>query len=198
MLRKIELAFENALWSSRLVMVLAVVACVVSAIAMTVLGVLAVWEALVAMSEYLSAATPFAKLQKQTVAHVIAAVDAFLIATVLLILAFGIYELFVSQIDPAERDARASKLLIMKNLSQLKAKLASVIVMVLVVTFLKEAMAIEIRDVVGLLGFAGGTLLCAAALRLMQRIGVVHEPRRARRSDDRAQRTAGVTRARTT
>jgi uncharacterized membrane protein YqhA len=183
-LRKIELAFENALWSSRLVMVLAVVASVVSAIVMTLLGVFAVWEAVVAMGKYLSAAMPFAKLQKHTVAHVIGAVDAFLIATVLLILAFGIYELFVSQIDPAERDARASKLLIMKDLSQLKAKLASVIVMVLVVTFLKEAMTIEIRDIMGLLGFAGGILLCAGALCLMHRIGAVHEPRRARRSDD--------------
>ena len=58
--------------------------------------------------------------------------DSFLIAAGLLILAFGLYELFVGEV------AELPAWLTIKELDALKAKLAGVIVMVMAVTFLER------------------------------------------------------------
>jgi uncharacterized membrane protein YqhA len=63
--------------------------------------------------------------------ELVALMDAYLIATALLIFGLGMYELFVQDIElPAS--------LTIKNLHDLKAKLGSVIVLVMAVTFLER------------------------------------------------------------
>lgn len=61
----------------------------------------------------------------------IAIMDTYLIATALFIFAIGMYELFVEEIDFPEW-------LVMHDLHSLKAKLASVIILVMAVTFLEH------------------------------------------------------------
>lgn len=61
--------------------------------------------------------------------HLVELMDTFLIATALLIFAHGLFELFI---EPIEKPA----FLVVTNLHDLKAKLASVIVLVLAVNFL--------------------------------------------------------------
>jgi len=58
-----------------------------------------------------------------------------LIAVVLLIFSFGIYELFISEIDDAENSEVGSKILAIHSLDELKDKLGKVVVMVLIVSF---------------------------------------------------------------
>ena len=67
----------------------------------------------------------------------ISAVDLYLIGIVLLIFGFGIYELFISKIDIAREDLSVT-ILEIENLDELKNKIIKVIVMVLIVSFLKE------------------------------------------------------------
>ncbi|MBN2197105.1 MAG: YqhA family protein [Polyangiaceae bacterium] len=171
MLKKIESVFESALWGARLIMVVAVITSVLSAVLMIVLGVISFWEASGEVLGYFTLEVDATKLRKHAIVNVIASVDSFLIATVLLILGFGLYELFVSKIDPAERSGQTANLLIVRDLTQLEARIASVIIMVLVVAFLKQAMGLTVDGVVGLLGLAGGIVLCAGALFLVHRLG---------------------------
>ncbi|MDR1685258.1 MAG: YqhA family protein [Desulfovibrio sp.] len=66
-------------------------------------------------------------------------VDNYLFAVVLLIFSIGIYELFISEIYPASRreDTRQDWLKI-RNLDQLKGSLGKVILMIPIVTFLRN------------------------------------------------------------
>ncbi len=68
--------------------------------------------------------------------------DTFLIATALLIFAVGMYELFIKDIDLPEW-------LVIHNLHDIKAKLSSIIILVMAVTFLKHL--VEWKDPEGTL-----------------------------------------------
>src|SRR5688572_4022681 len=100
----IESVFERALWSSRFVVVVAVVA---SLVASLVLFAMATWDVATLTHHalgYVSFALPDAErlqLRNSIVAHVVEVVDGYLLATFLLIFAFGLYELFISDIDAA-------------------------------------------------------------------------------------------------
>ncbi|MCA9408110.1 MAG: YqhA family protein, partial [Candidatus Omnitrophica bacterium] len=74
------------------------------------------------------------------VIHIIGAVDLYLIGIVLLIFSFGVYELFISKIDPARQDTEIN-ILEITTLDGLKNKLLKVIVMVLIVYFFKTILS---------------------------------------------------------
>ena len=74
------------------------------------------------------------------------AVDLFLIATVLLIFSFGIYELFISKIDVARGSEAYSTLLEISTLDDLKNKIIKVIVMVLIVSFFQRVLELQIYN----------------------------------------------------
>ena len=69
----------------------------------------------------------------------ISAIDLFLIGIVLLIFGFGIYELFVSEIDFANSKFTESTLKI-RDLDQLKNKIIKVIIIVLIVKFFEKVL----------------------------------------------------------
>ena len=69
----------------------------------------------------------------------ISAIDLFLIGIVLLIFGFGIYELFVSEIDFANAKFSESTLKI-RDLDQLKNKIIKVIIIVLIVKFFEKVL----------------------------------------------------------
>ncbi len=73
-------------------------------------------------------------LHEDVVALIIGAVDLYLMALVLFIFSFGVYELFISEIEEFKQ-TKQSKVLEVHSLDQLKDKLAKVIIMVLVVIF---------------------------------------------------------------
>lgn len=68
---------------------------------------------------------------------IISSIDLFLIGIVLLIFGFGVYELFVSEIDFADSKFSESTLKI-KSLDQLKNKIIKVIIIVLIVKFFEK------------------------------------------------------------
>jgi uncharacterized membrane protein YqhA len=70
---------------------------------------------------------------------IISAIDLFLIGIVLLIFGFGIYELFVSEIDFANAKFTESTLKI-RDLDQLKNKIIKVIIIVLIVKFFEKVL----------------------------------------------------------
>jgi uncharacterized membrane protein YqhA len=88
--------------------------------------------------------------------------DSFLIATALLLFALGMYELFIG-------DLKLPEWLVIHDLHDLKAKLGSVIVLVMAVTFLKHL--VEWQDPLGTLYFGAAVAVVSAALIAFSQFG---------------------------
>jgi uncharacterized membrane protein YqhA len=178
-LQKIESWVEGLLWGSRRAMILAVIACMVaffSILLMTVIEVFHVVTPVLTRFAHLNfgvdTVPPGEKtLHEKTLQHVVGLVDSFLVAIFLLVFAYGMYELFVSKLDPARKEERQSKgdtailgLLSIRNLDDLKSNLVKVITAILIVTLFENAVAIDIDTPIELVYFAATILLIALAL----------------------------------
>jgi uncharacterized membrane protein YqhA len=126
----IEQVFERILWESKAMIVLASASSIIAALTLTIVGTYDIYLVFSEMFHAFSSKEAYENFHKDAITHIISAIDAYLISTVLLIFGVGLYELFISKIDYAEKDTRASKILVIHSLDQLKNKLAKVIVMV--------------------------------------------------------------------
>lgn len=164
-----EKIFENFLWHSRLIVLLAVVASLASAVAMFFMASVDAWYMISHLFHYASPALGGAErvaLRAETVTHVVEMVDGYLLATVLLIFALGLYELFISKIDMAEEASNSSQVLVITSLDDLKSRLAKVVLMILVVRYFEHALSMHFATSLDLLMFAGGIALLGLALYL--------------------------------
>jgi len=165
----VESAFENLLWSTRFFVLLAVVFSMIGGIALFVVASVDVWHvATIVFNNYFGHGEHLKNFHEIIVAELIGAVDLYLIAIVLFIFGFGLYELFISQIDIAKRSA-ASKILEIHSLDELKDKLAKVIIMVLIVGFFKRAMNTTYDGPLEMLYLAGAILGLALAFYFMHK-----------------------------
>ncbi len=170
----IERAFEWLLWNSRFVVILAVVA---SMIGMLLLFFMAfenmvhlVWQ-FIEMT-FLGVAHPH--FHVEAVGQIISAVDDFLLGTVLLIFALGLYELFISEIDIARSDKSSGNILMIKSLDDLKDRLAKVVLMILIVAFFKNVLHVTFDNPLNILYMGGGIFLVALALYFGHKAGEGH------------------------
>ena len=171
-----ERLFEGALWRSRFIVLLAVVASLVSAVILFLLATVDVANLAVETFHYATSAPhgveEYDEFHSTVVGHVISAVDDFLLATVLLIFSLGLYELFISKIDVAQEDARhSSKILLIQTLDDLKDRLAKVVLMILIVTFFKNVIHTTFDHPLGILYLGVGILFVALALYFTARSG---------------------------
>lgn len=164
-----ERVFEATLWRSRLVVYVAVICSILAAFALFYVTLVDVFYTLEHLLHYASVDDDTrAHLRADTVAHIVGSVDGFLLAIVLLIFAFGIYELFISEIDCA-KDERSSKVLIIESLDDLKSRLASVILMILIVIFFEHAIHFTPSSIMELLYFGVGIALISLSLYLLHK-----------------------------
>lgn len=168
-MKLIETLFEGMLWRSRFVVVIAVVASMISAIAVFFVTTVDVWYLVVHIFDYADP-TLSPELRKtlhdDTVTHVVEVVDGYLLATVMLIFALGLYELFVSDIDAAHGSRASSKILLIESLDDLKTRLAKVILMILIVKLFEHAVKMKMDSVLDLLYLGGAIALVGLALYL--------------------------------
>ena len=165
----IERLFERVLWNSRFVVVVAVVASMAAAIAVFYITTVDVWYAIAHISHYADPsleAEARKLLHDDTVTHIVEVVDGYLLATVMLIFALGLYELFVSDIDDARGSRASSKILVIETLDDLKTRLAKVILMILVVKLFEHAVKLKLTSVLDLLYLGGSIALVGLALYL--------------------------------
>lgn len=169
---KIELLFEEGLWQSRFVVLFAVIASLVTSLAMFFIATV---DAYYMASHLIGYASPELTtdarntLRAETITHVVEIIDGYLLATVLLIFALGLYELFISRIDSAmhgDASSTASNVLIINSLDDLKARLAKVILMILIVRFFEHAISMTFTTPLDLLYLSGGIALIGLALYL--------------------------------
>ena len=169
-MKKIEWLFESALWSSRLLIILPVVFSLISAVALFIIASIDIWHvATYTLDIYINHLHP-KDFHEKVVGEIIGAVDLYLIAVIMMLFSFGLYELFISKIDAAER-SEGSKILQIHSLDQLKDKLAKVIVMVLVVSFFKRVLHTSYDSPLELLYFAGAILALALGLYFLHKGG---------------------------
>jgi uncharacterized membrane protein YqhA len=165
----VEKTFETILWNSRLVVLAAVVASLLAAFAMFYMASVDAVYMISHLAHYASpalTATERVALRSTTVTHVVEIVDGYLLATVLLIFALGLYELFISKIDQAEGAENASNVLMITSLDDLKSRLAKVVMMILVVRYFEYALGMDFTTPLDLLQFAAGIALLGLALYL--------------------------------
>ncbi len=165
----LERLFENVLWSSRFVVLLAVISSGLASLAVFYISTVDVCYMIGDLLHYGSPALSSGErllMRDNMVRHVVAVVDGYLLGTVLLIFSLGLYELFISKIDPAHHDKAASKVLDIRNLDDLKNRLAKVVLMILVVRYFEHALEMKFHAPADLVYFAGGIALVGLALYL--------------------------------
>ena len=161
----IERYFEKLLWNSRYMVLAAVIASLLLSLLLFVITATDVVGLLSHASDYLVAPIEDRKVLKiEMVAHTVGAIDGFLLATILLIFALGLYELFISDIDEAKKSGQSAKVLVINSLDDLKSKLAKVILMILVVTFFEVSLSMSFTTALDLVYFSLGILMVSLAL----------------------------------
>lgn len=138
-LRKLETSFEILIWNFRFFILAPVIFSLLSALRLIMIGTIDIWAGLTLS---LDPKDPEGEITIKTVAYIIGGVDYYLIGIVLLIFAFGIYELFISEIGIKHQDN--SSILQSNSLEELKGKLVNVIVVALIVSLFKQMLSIEI------------------------------------------------------
>ena len=131
-----ENKFEKFLWNFRYITILAVILSILSAFTLIVI---ASWDIIEAVIFYNPLFDTSISSNNELLFKLISAIDLFLIGIVLLIFGFGIYELFVSEIDFANAKFSESTLKI-RDLDQLKNKIIKVIIIVLIVKFFEKVL----------------------------------------------------------
>ena len=168
-MKNLEQLFEGGLWNSRFVVLFAVVASLFTAFSMFFVATVDAYYLVSHLMDYVSpdlAGEARAQFRSASVTHVVEIVDGYLLGTVLLIFALGLYELFISKIEQAERSETASNVLIIHSLDDLKGRLAKVILMILIVKYFEHAVSMDFHTPMDLLYLAGGIALVGLALYL--------------------------------
>lgn len=166
-MKVIENLFEGVLWNSRFVVLAAVIGSLIAGFAIFYMATFDVWNLVQHVMHYSDAElTEVARkqLHDDTITHIVEVVDGYLLATVMLIFSLGIYELFISDIDQAHGNKSSSKILVIDSLDDLKARLAKVILMIMIVTLFEHAINMHMSGPLDLLYLAGSITLVALAL----------------------------------
>jgi len=170
-----ERIFEGSLWASRFMVILAVVFGLIGAVVLFIVASFDIYDtAKFVLNTYLTHAHP-ETFHEDVVGGIIGAVDLYLIGVVMLLFSFGLYELFISEIDAAKDESgEDNKILAIHSLDQLKDKISKVIVMVLVVGFFQKVGHTEYNGALDMLYFALSITAVAVGLYFLGKVGKKH------------------------
>ena len=170
-----EKLFETTLWGSRFMVLLAVIFGLLGAVILFAVASVDIFEtAKFVLTTYISHAHP-QNFHEDVVGGIIGAVDLYLIGVVMLLFAFGLYELFISDIDAAKDESgEDNKILAIHSLDQLKDKISKVIVMVLVVGFFQKVGHTQYNGALDMLYFALSITAVSVGLFFLGKVGKKH------------------------
>lgn len=163
----VENIFERALWNVRFIVLLGVIFGALSAIILFMAGSAEIFSILVGFVQV----TQHPLTHEQILIGLIGAVDFYLIGLVLIIFSFGIYELFISDIDIARIEGGFGSILDIENLDDLKNKIIKVIIMVLIVTFFQRILSMEFTTSIDMLAMALSICLICVGVYFLGRHG---------------------------
>jgi uncharacterized membrane protein YqhA len=167
-----ERIFESTLWSSRFIVILAVIFGLVGAIILFAVASVDIYDtAEFVVNTYMNHEHP-QNFHEDVVSGVIGAVDFYLIGVVMILFSFGLYELFISDIDIAKnKDGHDNKILAIDSLDQLKDKISKVIVMVLVVSFFQKVTHTQYDNALDMLYFGLSITAVSVGLYFLGKVG---------------------------
>ena len=131
--------FEKVLWSTRFIVIVAVVLSIISSISLFFIGGWDIIQATIFNNPLFNVDV---NNSNDLLFKIISSIDLFLIGIVLLIFGFGVYELFISEIDFA-KDKFTDSTLQINSLDQLKNKIIKVIIIVLIVKFFEKVLKLS-------------------------------------------------------
>ncbi|EAK2883060.1 MULTISPECIES: YqhA family protein [Campylobacter] len=166
----LEKMFEGLLIKSRFVTILPVIFGLVGAFVLFFIASYDVLKVIFFTYQYFFASGVEIDLHEDVVGLIIGAVDLYLMALVLFIFSFGVYELFISEIEEFKQ-TKQSKVLEVHSLDQLKDKLAKVIIMVLVVNFFQRVLQMKFATPVDMAYLAGSILALCVGLYFLHKGG---------------------------
>lgn len=168
-MRWIEQAFERALWESRLAVVSGVIAGVVmgiGALYMSTIDVLHTMQQLIGYASQELQGEARDDLRQTAIAGLVKAVDGYLIASILFLFSLGLYELFIKKIEVVQDSEVGDRLLRVRDLDDLKDRVAKLIMLVIVIEFFGHALKLEYKTAQDLLLLALSILLVSGSLYL--------------------------------
>jgi uncharacterized membrane protein YqhA len=163
-----ERIFEEGLWSSRRIVILAVVFGAISAMLLFIAGTSEIIFSVV----HSIALSPFEIDYTEMVSGIIGGIDLYLIGMVLLIFSFGIYELSISKIDIARSSESFHTLLEISSLDDLKNKIIKVIIMVLIVSFFQRVLLLKFSTSLDMLFMAASISAICIGVFFLQKLKI--------------------------
>jgi uncharacterized membrane protein YqhA len=134
LLTRLEDGFEGFLALARLMVLVPVIVLVLAAAGIFVYAAIVFFASMPGLFEH-----PVPVGHKLSV--FVVEIDLFLIGATLIIAAFGFYELFISKIGDGPGRGRLPAWLEMRDLNDLKARVASMLILVAAVTFVDQVLA---------------------------------------------------------
>ncbi len=163
--KKLENALEWFLWRGRLITIFAVLFSFISALAVFIAGSKKAVDSILSVIMNSSADIDYDYL----LVKIIGTVDLYLIGVVLLILSFGLYELFISKIDLA-RDDKDIHILEIKSLDDLKARLVKVVIIAMIFYFFKLILTTHFQNPMEILILAISILAVSASSMFIRKM----------------------------
>lgn len=161
--------FQRALWSSRYLMVAAVISSVLLAVGafyMATLDALRLPYYLGAYSDLHQDEAVRAELRAKALTSLIKALDGYIITAILLIFPLGLFELFFGRLEVEADSDVAARLMRIGGLDDLKDRISKLVVLVLVIEFFQRALQLDYQHPLDLFYLALGILFIGAALYL--------------------------------
>ena len=98
-------------------------------------------------------------------------IDGYLLGAFMLIFGFGLYELFLAQIQEAKVSRMSARILRVESLDDLKSRLGKVILIILIVEIFKDGFQIKTQSPLDVLYVAASIALIGLALYLTHSSG---------------------------
>lgn len=151
---------ENALWSTRWLMLATVIAVICGSFAL--IGF--VISDFIHLAQVIFSYGFSSDVRTEVLLIIVEIVDQALMAGVMVIFALGIYEIFIDKIEV--EGETSPKLLVINSITQLKGKLGALVIMILIVKFLSLSIEMTISTPTDLLMYAASVALLGLALFL--------------------------------
>lgn len=185
-MEKIEMFFEKVLWSSRFLVLIAVVSSLLGSLVLFLVGTMDILEvARMTFGYYLGRQGQ--DIHEFIITDIILAIDIYLVAVVLLIFGAGSYRLFISPIDKSEESAPTHPFNI-QTFDELKDKIVRVVILAVIIEFFRAVVDIQFSTPLHAIYLALSVLALAAAVYLM---GVNHDKYESSGSDTAAKSPKG-------
>lgn len=164
-MNSLEKKFEQFLWHSRFLVLIAVLASLLGALTLFIVGTVDIVKLAIATAGYYRGAGS-EDIHEFLVTDIIIAIDIYLIAVVLLIFGLGIYRLFVSPIEASEEQGKNHPFNV-QSFDELKDKIVRVVILAVIIEFFRAVVDIRFLTPLDGIYLALSVLALSASLFLM-------------------------------